>query len=75
MKPTTTDVNTALREIETAELSDEHPRKLATKAIVKFRSDAQRQKLPTVNQHDKGGQRLDPDSVLKWEPGHLGRKE
>lgn len=74
MRPTTADVNTVLREIETADLPDSHPRQVAKRAVAKFRSDAQRNKLPTVNQHDKGGRRLDPDSVLKWEPGHLGRK-
>lgn len=74
MKPTTADVNTVLREIETADLPDNHPRQVAKRAVAKFRSDAQRHKLPTVNQHDKGGRRLDPDSVLRWEPGHLGRK-
>lgn len=40
MKPTTADVNTVLREIETADLPDQHPRKLATKTIAQYRATA-----------------------------------
>lgn len=37
-------------------------------------SDAARQGLPVVNVRDTGAPLLRTDDVLKWEPGHLGRK-
>lgn len=65
MKPITNDINTALREIETAELPDEHPRRLAREAITKFRSDAEQRQLPTTNVHDdQGAPLLKTDEVL-----------
>lgn len=66
MKPTTADVNTVLREIETADLPDSHPRRLAQKAIAKWKSDAEQRQLPVVNLHDdKGAPLLDRDEVLR----------
>lgn len=40
-----------------------------------WQSDAERQGLPTVNRTTgSGAPLLRTDDVLKWEPGHLGRK-
>lgn len=38
-------------------------------------SDAEREGLPVVNVRDSGAPLLRTDDVLRWEPGHLGRKE
>lgn len=71
MKPTTADVNTALREIESTELPDDHPRRLAQQAIAKWRSDAERESLPIANQIDSGAPLLRVDDVLRRsEPSH-----
>lgn len=40
MKPTTADVNTALRAIASTELPDDHPRRLAAKAIAQYQATA-----------------------------------
>lgn len=40
-----------------------------------WQSDAEREGLPTVNRTTgSGAPLLRTDDVLKWEPGHLGRK-
>lgn len=75
MKPSTRDIHHALRSIENAERDPSHPRALARKAIAEWRSNAQREGLPTTNTHDDKGARVLPvDDVLKWEPQHIGRK-
>lgn len=74
--PTPNDIHHALRSIENAERSEEHPRTLARKAIAEWRSNAAKENLPVVNvTDDKGGRRLNTDEVLRRsEPGHAGRK-
>lgn len=75
MTPTTNDISRALKSIESTERGDEHPRTLARKAIEKWRSDAEQERLPITNIHDdKGAPVLNPDATLKWGPRHLGRK-
>lgn len=65
MKPTPNEVNEALRGIEFADLPDSHPRKLAREAIARWRSNAQREGLPTTNLTDSGAPLLDRDLVLR----------
>lgn len=53
----------------------EHPLDYAKRKIKEWRSDAEVERLPVTNTHDdKGAAVLDVDSVLKWEPQHIGRK-
>lgn len=52
-----------------------HPRDIARQRIAKWKSNAEREKLPTVNvTTGSGAPLLDRDKVLKWEPKHMGRK-
>jgi hypothetical protein len=77
MKPTTKTINDALQSIEAAERNPNHPRSLARLAIARFRSDAERQGLATVNRRDtKGAALLDVRRVLNYEHHdlRLGRR-
>lgn len=52
-----------------------HARDIAAQRVREWRSNAERQSLPVTNVHDnKGAKVLDVDEVLKWEPGHVGKK-
>lgn len=73
--PTAADINRTLSEIERSELPEDHPRNLARAAVEKWKSNAERGGLPTVNTTTgSGAPLLDRDKVLKWEPKHMGRK-
>lgn len=73
--PTNHDVTAALDAIEASERPSDHPRTVARQRVTKWKSNAQRKRLPISNPHDdKGAKVLDVDSTLKWEPGHIGRK-
>lgn len=53
----------------------EHPRDAARKAVRRWRSDADKQKLPVSNVQDTGSPSLRVDDVLeKALPDHLGKK-
>lgn len=66
MKPTTNEINDALRDIERAERPANHPRTLAREAIAQWRSNAQREGLPVTNLRDKkGAELLDVDRVVR----------
>lgn len=65
-QPTPTDITRALREVETAELPDDHPRRLAREAIARWKSDAEQRQLPTTNlTTGSGAPLLDRDAVLR----------
>lgn len=43
--------------------------------VNEWQSDAEREGLPITNVHDeRGAPVLRTDDVLRWEPGHLGRR-
>ena len=66
MKPTTNEVNDALRDIERTERPADHPRILAREAVAEWRSNAQREGLPVTNLRDgKGAELLDVDRVVR----------
>ena len=66
MKPTTNEVNDALRDIERTERPADHPRTLAREAVTQWRSNAQREGLPVTNLRDgKGAELLDVDRVVR----------
>lgn len=51
----------------------EHPRDRARREVKRWRSDAERERLPVSNQQDTGAPRLSVDEVLrKSEPNHCG---
>lgn len=53
----------------------EHPRDLAHKAVKRWRSNAEKEKLTVSNQHDSGAPALLVDDILRRaEPDHLGKK-
>lgn len=53
----------------------EHPRDVAHKAVKRWRSNAEKEKLPVSNQFDSGAPSLRTDEVLKRaEADHLGKK-
>jgi hypothetical protein len=65
--PTIKTVDDTLREIEAAERDPAHPRSLARQAVKRWRSDAERLKLPVANVHDsKGAEVLDIDAALAY---------
>ena len=65
MKPSDNDINDALAAIELTELPANHPRKLAQRAVAEFRSNAQREGLPTTNVIDSGAPLLRRDEVVR----------
>lgn len=65
MKPSNNDIANALRAIESTELPDNHPRRLAQRAVAEFRSNAQREGLPTTNVIDSGAPLLRRDEVVR----------
>lgn len=74
-QPSSKSVSDALKSIEAAERNEDHARTIARQRVHEWRSNAARDGLPLVNTHDsRGAKVLDIDSVLKWEPEHLGRK-
>lgn len=51
----------------------EHPRDRARREIERWRSNADKERLPVSNQHDTGAPKLDVDAVLrKSDPNHCG---
>lgn len=75
-QPTTRVVNDALADIEAAERDPQHARSLARAAIKRWRSDADRQALPTVNRTTgSGAPLLKVDDVIRRSyPNHAKRK-
>jgi hypothetical protein len=66
-EPSTKIVNATLKQIEAAERVPTHPRSLARHAVKRWRSDAERLKLPVANIHDsKGAEILDVDAALAY---------
>lgn len=66
MNPSNHAVADTLRRLALSELPDTHPRKLAREAVIQFRSNAQREGLPVVNERDvHGAPLLDRDAVVK----------
>lgn len=67
MKPPTNQATSdTLRRITVSQLPDDHPRRLAREAVMGFRSNAQRQGLPTTNLRDvHGAPLLDRDAVVR----------
>jgi hypothetical protein len=60
-------VAATLNAIEAAERDPAHPRSLARHAVKRWRSDAERLKLPVANVHDsKGAKVLDIDAALAY---------
>jgi hypothetical protein len=66
-EPSTKTVNATLKQIEAAERDPAHPRSLARQVVKRWRSDAERLKLPVANIHDsKGAEILDVDAALAY---------
>lgn len=76
MNPTPDSVNAALRSIESTELPENHPRRLAQEAVKRFRSNAEIEGLPVSNRHgDRGAPVLDVNEVLRRSgPNYVGKK-
>ena len=66
MNPTNRAISDTLRRITVSQLPDDHPRRLAQDALTRFRSNAQREGLATVNIHDgKDAPVLMRDDVIR----------
>lgn len=66
MKPTTADVNTALRTIASTELPDDHPRRLAAKAIAQYRATAAIDPAYDFNQQPRELRQVFYDTTVRF---------
>lgn len=70
-------INEALQSIEAAERDPDHPRSIARRRVAEWRSNAETQGLPRVNEHDvHGAPLLDVSKTLNYHDhdARLGRK-
>ena len=64
MKPTTTDITRALESIEASERDGSHPRAIARRKVKQWKSNAEVERLPLVNQHERVERVLPVDDIL-----------
>lgn len=64
--PTNQAISDTLRRITVSQLPEDHPRQLAREAVARFRSNAELEGLPVVNERDvHGAPLLDRDGVVR----------